>query len=147
MPDTSLLPSLEYEGVHCALSIVRPAHGVVVVTLQGSDVGEFADLPMRELSKDLERYGAIELFIDARAVRGASIEVSGEWAFWMRNHVRSLRQICMLSGSRYIQVTAQFARRFAGLGEHMKIFTDPKAFDEVLAASVEREVARMSWIA
>src|SRR3954469_11834369 len=136
MLDANLLPSVEHEGVHCSIAIVRPAHAVAVVVLKGSDVGEFADFPMRELSLDLGRYGAIELFIDARAVRGASIEVSSEWAFWMRAHARSFRQICMLTGSRYVQVTAQFASRFAGLGELMKIFTEPAAFEEMLAIAV-----------
>jgi hypothetical protein len=135
MPEMTLLPTLEYEGVHCSLIIRRPAPAVAVVVLQGSDTGEFADFPMRELTKDLERYGTIELFIDARAVRSASIEVSSEWAFWMRTHAKTLRQICMLTGSRYIQITAQFAQRFVGLGEQMKIFTDARAFEETLAAS------------
>jgi hypothetical protein len=111
MTDATLLPTLEYEGIHCSLIIRRPAPGVAVVVLQGADTGEFADFPMRELSKDLERYGSIDLFIDARAVRSASIEVSSEWVFWMRTHVERFRQICMLTGSRYIQITAQFARR------------------------------------
>ena len=137
MPNETLAPVLEYEGVHCSLVIRRPAPAVAVVLLRGSDIGEFADFPMRELAKDLARYGSIDLFIDARAVRGASIEVSSEWAFWMRTHARQLRQICMLTGSRYIQITAQFARRFVGLGEQMKLFTDAKAFDETLSAAVE----------
>jgi hypothetical protein len=135
MSEASLLPTVEYEGITCSLIIRRPAPAVVVVVLQGSDTGEFADFPMRELAKDLQRYGSIELFIDARAVRGASIEVSSEWAFWMRTQARHLREICMLTGSRYIQITAQFARRFAGLGEQMKIFTDAAAFEESLATA------------
>jgi hypothetical protein len=135
MSEESLLPTVEYEGITCSLIIHRPAPAVVVVVLQGSDTGEFADFPMRELAKDLERYGSIDLFIDARAVRGASIEVSGEWAFWMRTQARHLRQICMLTGSRYIQITAQFARRFVGLGEQMKIFTEAAAFEESLATA------------
>ena len=135
MRDMTLLPTVEHEGIHCSLIIRRPAPAIAVVVLQGQDIGEFADFPMRELAKDLERYGSIDLFIDARAVRGASIEVSSEWAFWLRTHATGLRQICMLTGSRYIQITAQFARRFVGLGEQMKIFTDAVAFEETLAAS------------
>jgi hypothetical protein len=141
MSDASLLPTVEHEGIHCSLIIRRPAPAVAVVVLQGSDTGEFADFPMKELAKDLERYGAIELFIDARAVRGASIEVSSEWAFWMRTQARNLRQICMLTGSRYIQITAQFARRFVGLGDQMKLFTDAAAFEETLAAAVAGKLA------
>jgi len=135
MVDESL-PSIEYEGVHCTLLIHRPAPGVAVVVLSGCDIGEFGDLPMRELRKDLACFNAIELFIDARAVRGASIEVSAEWALWMRAHRTSFKRINMLTGSRYIQITAAFVRRFAGLADLMNVFTEHVAFDESLTASV-----------
>jgi hypothetical protein len=131
-----LLPTVEHEGVHCGLIIKRPAPGIAVVVLSGTDTGEFADFPMRELAKDLARFGSIELFIDARAVRGASVQVSSEWALWMNTHCLQLQQISMLTGSRYIQITADFVRRFAGLMDRMKIFTDPTGFDESLLSSV-----------
>ena len=91
---------------------------------------------MRELQKDLDRFSAIELFIDARAVRGASIEVSSDWALWMRAHRASFKRINMLAGSRYIQITAAFVRRFAGLAGLMNIFTEPAAFDAALDGAV-----------
>ncbi|HEY6923206.1 MAG TPA: hypothetical protein VI653_07055 [Steroidobacteraceae bacterium] len=131
-----LLPSIQHEGVHCNLSIQRPAPAIAVVVLSGSDIGEFGDLPMRELKKDLSQFTAIELFIDARAVRGASVEVSAEWALWMRAQRASFKRINMLTGSRYIQITATFVRRFAGLADLMNVFTEHSAFDESLAAAV-----------
>jgi hypothetical protein len=137
MSDESL-PPMEYEGIHSSLAIRRPAPGVAVVVLSGSDIGEFRDRPMRELQKDLARFTSIELFIDARAVRGASIEVSADWALWMRAHRASFTRINMLTGSRYIQITAAFVRRFAGLSDLMHVFTDHAAFDERLAHSVCR---------
>ncbi len=133
-----ILPPIQHEGIHCNLSIHCPAPAVPVVVLSGSDIGEFGDLPMRELKKDLEQSNAIELFIDARAVRGASIEVSAEWALWMRAHRESFRSINMLTGSRYIQITATFVRRFAGLADLMNVFTEHAAFDESLAEAVRR---------
>jgi len=42
----------------------------------------------------------------------------------------------MLTGSRYTQITADFVRRFGGLVDRMKIFTDQRAFDENLLSSV-----------
>ena len=41
-------PGIAYEGVHCRLTINRPAAGIALVILAGSDIGEFGDLPMRE---------------------------------------------------------------------------------------------------
>ena len=109
--------------------------GVVVVRLIGWDAGEFGDVPMKELAKDLAKSGLIELFIDARAVKGASIEVSGEWAQWLAKNRARFKHISMLTGSRFIQLTANFVRRFADLGELMRIYTDPVAFDAALLQS------------
>jgi hypothetical protein len=78
-----LLPAVEYEGVHCHLTIERPTTDIVVLRLAGFDAGEFGDVPMQDLSKDLSRNDLIDLFIDARYVKGASLEVSAEWAQWL----------------------------------------------------------------
>jgi hypothetical protein len=37
-----------------------------------------------------------------------------------------------------IQITADFVSRFAGLGDVMRIYTDPAAFDEALASEIEK---------
>lgn len=128
---------LRYEGLHCQLAIERPAAGVVVLRLAGWDAGEFGARPMQELAK---HFGAdpIEFFIDARAVQGASIDVSGDWALWLGKYRSCFQQISMLTGSRFIQITADFVRRFADLGEVMRIYTDPVAFDAALAESIQR---------
>ncbi len=144
MTDQESGPSVEVAGVHCSLAIRRPAFGIAVVVLSGSDIGEFGDLPMRELQKDLLLFNRIELFIDARAVRGASIEVSAEWALWMRAHRSAFKRIHMLTGSRYIEITAAFVRRFAGLADLMNVFTESAAFEETLASAVFHSRARES---
>lgn len=130
-------PSVNHEGIHVDLTISRPAPGVAVIVIRGTDVGEFGDYAMRELDKDLAKFGRLALFIDARAVKSASIEVSSEWALWMSRHREQLTRIAMLTGSRYIQITALFVRRFAGLVDQMQLFTDAAAFDQELASSVE----------
>jgi hypothetical protein len=131
------VPSVSHEGIHVGLTIIRPEPGVAVIVIRGTDVGEFGDYAMRELGKDLEKFGSLALFIDARAVKSASIEVSSEWALWMSRHREQLTRIAMLTGSRYIQITASFVRRFAGLVDRMQLFTDAAAFDQELSSCVE----------
>jgi len=41
----------------------RPAAGIVVVRFSGWDAGEFGDMPMLELAKDLTNEARIELLI------------------------------------------------------------------------------------
>ena len=53
----------------------RPG-GVVLLRITGTDIGEFGEAPMQVLNDYLRDKEPVRLFIDARAVRGASIEVS-----------------------------------------------------------------------
>ena len=133
-----------FRGAHCTLGIRRPADRVVIVSLAGNDVGEFGDGPFKELAADVEgaAAGELELFIDARSGVAASMDVSGEWAIWLARHKRSFRHVSMLTGSRFIQLSAGFVRRFADMGELMRIYTDPAAFEGALSSSIANANAR-----
>jgi hypothetical protein len=92
---------------------------------------------MKALTDTVAASKPIDLFIDAREVRGASIEVSGEWAGWLNSHKAGLRTVTMLTGSRFIQITAEFVRRFANLEGIMRICTEPVIFDFALAETLK----------
>jgi hypothetical protein len=126
-----------FEGLHSSLTIARPVGHVVVVTISGRDAGEHGDGPLRALDDELAR-GSFSLFVDARRTQGASIDVSNIWAQWLRARRDRLERIHMLTGSRFVQLTADFVRRFAELGDAMLIYTDGVAFDEALALATRR---------
>jgi hypothetical protein len=126
-----------FEGPNARLTIERPVRGVVLITILGRDAGEHGKAPFVELSKDIER-GPFQLFIDAREAHGASVDVSNVWAQWLREHRDHLHRIHMLTGSRFIQVTADFVRRFADLGDAMLIYTQAAAFEESLDEATNR---------
>lgn len=128
-----------YEGVHCRLEVQRPAPSVVVLRLTGWDIGEFGDAPMKELAPDLSAGRRVELFIDARAVRGATIDVSNDWALWLRAKRAHFTCISMLTGSPFVQLTARFVQRFAELNDLMRLYTDAASFDAALARAVSAD--------
>lgn len=105
----------------------------MVLTIAGSDVGEFGDAPMLVMDEWLAGIGGVQLFIDARAVRGASVDVSGAWANWLERKKPQLSGITMLTGSPFVRITAEFVRAFAGLDGIMRICTEPAVFDKALA--------------
>ena len=86
--------------------------------------------------RKLEDLDPVQLFIDARDVPGVSIAVSGEWAAWLQAHKSQLRNVSMLTGSRFVEVTADFVRRFAALQGIMRIYTEPAAFDAALSEAL-----------
>ena len=126
-----------FEGMHSTIVIARPAPHVALMTITGRDAGEHGEGPQRALEEEL-RSGPYALYIDARRTLGASVDVSNIWAQWLRAHRDRLHAIHMLTGSRFVQLTADFVRRFADLGDAMHVYTDGAAFDEALRAATQR---------
>lgn len=126
---------LTWTAEHSTLAIRRPARGVVVIIVTGTDVGQHGDGPFLALANDLAE-GPLELFVDARESRGVTIDVSAQWAVWLASKRAALRGVTMLTGSRFVQVTAKFVRSFAELGDLMRVYTDAHAFERALAAAV-----------
>jgi hypothetical protein len=120
-----------------SLSIQRPARGVVVLVVTGTDIGEHGEGPFAELARDVEA-GPFELFVDARESRAVALDVSGSWARWLAGRREALVRVNMLTGSRFVELTAAFVRDFAELGERMRVYTDAAAFESALDASTAR---------
>jgi hypothetical protein len=130
---------LSYDGIHCSLILQRFLPRVVVLRISGSDVGEFGEAPMDALHGWIAGAGPIQLFVDAREVRGASMGVSAEWARWLGAHKPQLQAVTMLTGSRFVHMTAEFVRRFSDLEGVMRICTEPEVFDSALAEALQPE--------
>ena len=127
---------VRYESASCEMSIASPVPGVVVLTIAGRDVGAFGAGPIHQLERYLSGVRPVELYIDARRTKGASVEVSSEWAQWLGANRAHFERISMLTGSRFIQMTAGFVRSFSGLEDVMRLYTEAAAIAEALAASV-----------
>ena len=133
---------IRLEGLHCAITIDQPAPAVVLVTIEGTDTGELGEAPFRAMAPLFAAGPPVELFIDARSARGASIDVSGEWSAWMARHRDRLHHVSMLTGNRFIQLTAEFVRRFADLGDLMRLYTEPAVFEGALSNAIGNARAR-----
>jgi hypothetical protein len=130
--NSAMVPTATFSGVHCTLDILLPDEGIVLLVFKGTDIGEFGDGPFRELSNHVQAGSPVEIFVDARDVPSASIEVSSEWAQWMRKNRERIYRLNMLCKSRFIALTANFVQRFTEFGPRMRIYTDESAFDEAL---------------
>jgi hypothetical protein len=136
MLTAAALRESELEGLHCSFAIRRFPNGVIVLTITGTDIGEFGDRPMLELAEFVRDAEPVQLYIDARDVRGASMNVSSAWAEWLGTHRIQFAGISMLTGTRYVEITADFVRRFAALESKMRIYTEPEIFETMLACSL-----------
>lgn len=134
--------AVEFEGVHCKMRIESLSDDLVVITIAGSDIGEFREAPFRELARRVRDGRKVELFIDARDTKGASLEVSEDWALWLGENRLRLHHVTMLVGSRFIDLTANFVRSFSGLEGVMRLMSDGAAFDEALSDALRARRAR-----
>lgn len=124
--------STTIEGSSCRISIDRVREGVILMRIDGHDVGEFGDVPMRVVEALISDTGMAMLFIDARGVRGVTVDVSGAWAQWLVRSRQRFSQMHMLTSSRQVEVTAEFVRRFTALHGQMNLYTDIPAFERCL---------------
>jgi hypothetical protein len=127
--------STRLESPACKFLIERRASSLVYVRIDGHDVGEFGELPMRCIEAFLPAELPAELFIDARRTRGATMSVSNAWSAWLGRNRERFAAIHMLAGSRYVHFTAEFVRRFSELEQLMRVHTSEADFDAALAAS------------
>ena len=135
MPDAA-----RFESSSCKMIIEELASGVVRISIEGTDVGQLGEAPFRALAPLLAGDHRVELFVDARHTRGVSMDVSGEWALWLGRHRHALRHVNMLTATRFVQITADFVRRFAEMGEIMRIYTEPSAFEHALSNACQGDV-------
>lgn len=124
-----------FEGVHCTLELRRPRAGVIVLILSGTDIGEFGRAPFEALDADLAA-GPIEVFIDTRQARTASVGVASEWALFFRTHRERITRVHILTTTRFLQVSAGMVRDYALLAERMDVLTDPADLERRLGARV-----------
>lgn len=132
------LKSVIFEGAHFAVELEQLSESLIVMRMRGTDTGELLDAPIQKLDEWVSGANAVELFIDARNVRGASVDVSSEWSAWFTANRARFKSITMLTGSKLIQITAEFVRRFAGLNGIMWVCTEPKVFDLALEQAQRR---------
>jgi hypothetical protein len=116
----------------CTIGIDRLAPTRLRVRIEGHDVGEFGALPFRCLEALMHEELPVELLVDARAARGASMGVGNDWAAWLGRSRHRFTAVHMLTGSKYVQVIAEFVRRFSELEGLMHVHVDPAAFDALL---------------
>lgn len=129
------LATKRFRAEGCQLVISKLRAGRVLVVLEGLDVGELGREPFRELERSLDATGPTDLFFDLRSAAGATLDVSGSWAVWLRANQRRLRRVSLLTRRPVIHLSARSVVRFALLGHKAHVYSDAAAFDRALLSA------------
>lgn len=105
----------------------------VLVILEGRDRGELGREPFQALESHLSGADGVDLFFDLEQAGGATLDVSGSWALWLRANRVRLRRVGMLTGSPFVTLSARTVTRFAGLGDKAFLFADRQSFERELS--------------
>jgi hypothetical protein len=127
-------PLAKLETQDCTITISEVREGCVLVALEGRDRGDLGREPFVEIEKRFAGGRGLELFIDLEAAVGASLDVSGSWAVWLRANRQSFEHVNMLTGSYFVELSAQTVKRFSDLGDKVRLYSDRGAFEAALRA-------------
>jgi hypothetical protein len=122
-----------------AFVFLRPAAGVLVVTITGYDKGQLGTAPLDEVGSVLRIAAPIELFIDARSAIGATMRVSEDWTRFLSRHRAELARVHVLAGSKAVELTVAIARHLSRTDKLIQLYSDPTIFEAQLADACKRK--------
>ena len=121
----------------CSHTFTRLRPGVLLLRIVGNDRGEFGDAPMDHVQAEMQRFRALEFFIDMSGVEGVVSRVREGWTEWLRLQQSGLTRVHMLTGgSRFVTTTVSVSKELSRTGEMIQIHTDPGRFAEAIARAV-----------
>jgi hypothetical protein len=121
--------SQRFETAECTIDIAHLRAGRVLVKLEGRDRGQLGREPFAVIERSFSAERPLELFIDLQSAVGASLDVSSSWAIWLRANKQHLAKVSMLTGSSFVQLSAQAVQRFSELGDKAQIYSDRDEFE------------------
>jgi hypothetical protein len=119
----------------CAFTYDRIRPNVLLVTVTGSDKGQFGTATLDEIRLELLRNRPLELFVDASGATAVRASVSREWTEFFSLNREHLKRVSVLVGSKAIELTVAIAQHLSQTGNLVQIYTDRELFDARLAAN------------
>jgi hypothetical protein len=121
-----------------AFEFARPKPGVLVVTIEGYDKGQFGTAPFDEIDSAARVTAPLELFVDARRAVGATVRVSQDWTSFLSHHRKDFAHVHVLAGSKMVELTVAIARHLSRTGNLIQIYSDAEIFESQLLAATRR---------
>jgi hypothetical protein len=121
------------EGAEFTFRQIAPH--ALLVTIVGSDEGQFGSTCLDEIRLALMRSGPLTLLFDIEHVVNVSVEVSKQWTAFFAEARGQLRRVDVLTGSKYVHLTVGIAQHLSYTGDLIRIHTDRKQFEDAVVAA------------
>lgn len=117
----------------CTFIYDRPRPGVLHITISGHDRGQFGTGTIDEILLAIQREGPLELFVDASAASGASVDVSEAWTRFFTLNRDRLERVHVLTRSQFMQLTVAISQHLSRTGDLIRIHSSAASFEGALA--------------
>lgn len=129
--------SIRLTAQRCSFLFERLRPGVLLITIDGDDVGQFGTAPLDEIEQEFARFNApVQVFVDARRALGPSTAVMETWTAWLAANKHKLHKldVCILEESKLLHLTVSIAKHLSRTGNLIGICSNVEEF----AAAIRR---------
>lgn len=130
--------SIRLRAERCSFLFERLRPGVLLITIDGDDVGQFGTAPLDEIEHEFGRFNApVQVFVDARRALGPSTAVMETWTAWLARNKDKLQKldVCILEESKLLHLTVSIAKHLSRTGSLIGIFSNLDEFVAVIQRS------------
>jgi hypothetical protein len=107
----------------------RSRPGVLDITIEGQDNGQFGTASLDEISLALMRERPLEIFVDASAASMPAVAVSRQWGQFLMLNREALKRVSVLVSSRSVELTIAIVQHLSQTGKLIQLYTDPELFE------------------
>jgi hypothetical protein len=116
----------------CCYTIVRLRPGVLLLRIEGKELGELGRAPLGEVAAEAALHPPLRLFIDLSRLTSISDAVSDDCTAWFRANRASIRKLDALPGSILVQLTVAVSQVLSHTGDMMRIHNDRDRFESAI---------------
>ena len=129
----------------CSFHYERLKPGIVLMTIQGNDVGQFGPATVDEVAAEFSRVTQpLRLFVDTRGATGPARQVMETWTEWFAANRARLEDVVILVSpeSQLLHLTVSIARHLSRTGGLIRICGDLNEFQSAIRSTVPDYVVR-----
>jgi len=106
-----------------------PRPGVLDITIEGQDNGQFGTASLDEISLALRRERPLEIFVDASGASMPTVAVSRQWGQFLMLNRADLKRVSVLVSSKSVELTIAIVQHLSQTGKLIQLYTDPELFE------------------
>jgi hypothetical protein len=131
--------SVRLTADRCSFLFENLRPGVLLITIEGDDVGQFGHAPLDEIAQEFGRFKApVHVFVDAQRALGPSTSVMETWTAWLAANKDQLQklEVFIPDESKLLHLTVSIARHLSRTGNLIGICSTSDEF----TAAIRRQV-------